>query len=167
MISSNALPFATKRAKEIHVRRIQRARGGGDNYSLHFSFLIDPQVPKLIPFSMAYDRKRLPAHFYRSDSGREPVREWLQGLDVADRKVIGEDIKDVEFSWPIGMPLVGALGRELWEVRSRLPHGRIARVLFCVKPGRMVLLHGFIKKTQKTPQHDLKLALERSKGASA
>jgi phage-related protein len=110
--------------------------------------------------------KRLPAHFYRSDSGREPVREWLKGLEAEDRKVIGEDIKDVEFSWPIGMPLVGALGRELWEVRSRLPHGRIARVLFCVEQGRMVLLHGFIKKTQRTPQHDLNLALKRRKGAS-
>jgi phage-related protein len=80
--------------------------------------------------------------------------------------VIGEDIKDVEFSWPIGMPLVGSLGRELWEVRSHLPRGRIARVLFCVEPGRMVLLHGFIKKTEKTPQHDLDLALKRRTGAS-
>jgi len=111
--------------------------------------------------------KRLPAHFYRSDSGREPVREWLKGLEADDRKLIGEDIKDVEFSWPIGMPLVGSLGRELWEVRSRLPRGRIARVLFCVGQGHRVLLHGFIKKTQKTPQHDLDLALKRRKGASA
>ena len=74
--------------------------------------------------------KRLPARFYRSDSGREPVRQWLKGLDPEDRKVIGEDIKDVEFSWPIGMPLVRSLGRELWEVRSSLPDGRIARVVF-------------------------------------
>jgi phage-related protein len=64
------------------------------------------------------------------------------------------------------MPLVGSLGRELWEVRSRLPRGRIARVLFCEEQGRMVLLHGFIKKTQKTPRHDLDLALKRRKGAS-
>jgi phage-related protein len=91
----------------------------------------------------------------------------VAGLEAEDRKVIGEDIKDVEFSWPIGMPLVGSLGRELWDVRSRLPRGRIARVLFCVEQGRMVLLHGFIKKTQKTPQHDLDLALKRRKGASA
>jgi phage-related protein len=110
--------------------------------------------------------KRLPAHFYRSARGREPVREWLKGLEAEDRKVIGEDIKDVEFSWPIGMPLVGSLGRELWEVRSRLPRGRLARVIFCVEQGHMVLLHGFIKKTQKTPQHDLELAFKRSKGAS-
>ncbi|HEY4901480.1 MAG TPA: type II toxin-antitoxin system RelE/ParE family toxin, partial [Terriglobales bacterium] len=79
--------------------------------------------------------KRLPAHFYRLDSGKEPVREWLKELEPEDRKAIGEDIKDVEFSWPIGMPLVRPLGRELWEVRSSLPRGRIARVLFCVEQG--------------------------------
>ena len=111
--------------------------------------------------------KRLPARFYRSNSGREPVREWLRKLDAEDRKILGEDIKDVEFSWPIGMPLVRALGRELWEVRSNLPRGRIARVLFCVETECMVLLHGFIKKTQKTPQSDLDLALKRKKGEGA
>ena len=108
--------------------------------------------------------KRLPARFYRSDSGREPVREWLKGLDTADRRIIGEDIKDVEFSWPIGMPLVRSMGNDLWEVRSNLPHGRIARVLFCVVDGTMVLLHGFIKKSQKTPKPDLEVALKRKKG---
>jgi len=65
--------------------------------------------------------KRPPACFYRSDSGRE----WLKGLELEDRKVIGEDLKDVEFSWPIGMPPVGLLSRELWEVRSHLPRGRL------------------------------------------
>lgn len=58
--------------------------------------------------------KRLPARFYRSDSGREPVREWLQSLDAVDRRIIGEDIKDVEFAWPIGMPLVRSLGGSTW-----------------------------------------------------
>lgn len=108
--------------------------------------------------------KRLPARFYRSDSGREPVREWLKGLDIEDRKVIGEDIKDVEFSWPIGMPLVRPLGQGLWEVRSSLPRGRIARVIFCVEHASMVLLHGFMKQSQKTPQRDLDVALQRKKG---
>ena len=69
----------------------------------------------------------------------------------------------MEFSWRIGMPLVRALGAGLWEVRSSLTQGRIARVLFCIDEGRMVLLHGFIKKTQKTPQSDLNLALKRKK----
>ena len=113
---------------------------------------------------MAQKLKRLPAYFYRTDGGREPVREWLQGLQPADRKVIGEDIKDVEFSWPIGMPLVRSLGRDLWEVRSRLTGGKIARVVFCVDESRLVLLHGFIKKSQKTPQKEIDLALKRKKG---
>jgi phage-related protein len=107
--------------------------------------------------------KRLPAFFYALPSGREPVREWLKDLSAADRKVIGEDIKYVEFSWPIGMPLCRSLGDGLWEVRSQLPQGRIARVTFCVRRGRMVLLHGFIKKSQKTPESDLRLAKERMK----
>ncbi len=110
--------------------------------------------------------KRLPAFFYELPSGREPVREWLRALEDADRKIIGEDIKDVEFSWPIGMPLCRALGRGLWEVRSELTQGRIARVLFCTHEGRMVLLHGFIKKTQKTPDTDLDLARKRMKEVS-
>ena len=105
--------------------------------------------------------KRLPAAFYALPSGREPVREWLKDLPADDRRVIGEDIKDVEFSWPIGMPLCRGLGDGLWEVRSSLPQGRIARVLFCVAEGKMVLLHGFLKKTQALPQTDRKLALRR------
>jgi phage-related protein len=108
--------------------------------------------------------KRLPARFYRTDGGREPVREWLQRLDHADRKVIGEDIKDVEFSWPIGMPLGKALGHGIWEVRSSLVGGRIARVLFCIRPNCMVLLNAFMKKTQKTPQQEIGLAIRRMKG---
>jgi phage-related protein len=107
--------------------------------------------------------KRLPAFFYARPSGREPVREWLKSLDEADRKLVGEDVKDVEFSWPIGMPLCRALGGGLWEVRSQLTRGRIARVLFCVHQGRMVLLHAFMKTTQKTPKPDMELALKRMK----
>lgn len=108
--------------------------------------------------------KRLPARFYRTLSGREPVRKWLRGLPVTDRKIIGEDIKDVEFSWPVGLPLVRSLGRGLWEVRSNITGGRVARVIFCVVDNEMFLLHGFIKKTQKTPQRDMDLAFERMKG---
>ena len=79
----------------------------------------------------------------------------------------GEDIKAAELSWPIGMPLVRSLGCEVWEARSSLPHGRIAPVLFCVHEERMMLLHGFIKKTQKTPHRDIDLALKRKKGGRA
>ena len=107
--------------------------------------------------------KRLPAAFYQLPSGREPVRDWLKALGPEDRKIIGEDIKDVEFSWPIGMPLCRPLGKGLWEVRSDITDGRIARVLFCLHKEKMVLLHGFIKKTQKTPSADIDLAAKRRK----
>ena len=105
--------------------------------------------------------KRLPASFYVMPSGREPVRDWLKDLSADDRKIVGEDIKDVEFSWPIGMPLCRPFGNGLWEVRSTLTQGRIARVLFSVSGGHMVLLHAFIKKTQRTPESDLRLAVTR------
>lgn len=111
--------------------------------------------------------KRLPARFYRLDSGREPVREWLKAQDPEDRRIVGEDIKDVEFAWPIGMPLVRGLGDGLWEVRSMLTGGKIARVIFTIEYGSMVLLPGFIKKTQKTPKQDLDLALKRKRGGGA
>lgn len=113
---------------------------------------------------MVWELKRVPAYFYRSDSGREPVREWLKSLNPADRKIIGEDIKDVEYAWPLGMPLVRSLGQDRWEVRSHLSGNRIARVIFCVDAGRLVLLHGFIKKSQKIPKNDMELARRRQKG---
>jgi phage-related protein len=107
--------------------------------------------------------KRLPVAFYELSSGREPVRDWLKALSEKDRKIIGEDVKFVEFSWPVGMPLCRSLGTGLWEVRSQLTQGRISRVLFCIHDGRMVLLHAFIKKTQRTSDADLALALKRKK----
>jgi len=77
----------------------------------------------------------------------------------ADRKRIGEDIKTVEFGWPIGMPVCKPLGDGMYEVRTRLAQNRIARVLFYIdKSSRMVLLHGFIKKSRSTPHDDLELA---------
>lgn len=99
--------------------------------------------------------------FFHNPSGREPVREWLKELDKADRAVIGEDIKLVQFRWPLGMPLVRKLEADLWEVRSHLRDGRIARVFFTVHRTQMVLLHGFIKKSQKTPSDEMALAQGR------
>ena len=107
--------------------------------------------------------KRLPAAFYRSANGTEPVRDWLKALPPDDRRILGRDIAAAEFAWPIGMPLCRPLGGGLWEVRSSLTGGRIARVIFCVSEGHMVLLHGFVKKTQKTPGPDLDLARTRQK----
>jgi len=108
------------------------------------------------------DLKRVPAVFFRSRTGAEPVREWLRSLDKQDRFRIGTDLKTVEFGWPIGMPTCRPLGRGLYEVRTSLGN-RIARVLFCIGDGRMILLHGFIKKTQKTPKADLDLARARQR----
>src|SRR5207244_3168034 len=104
--------------------------------------------------------RQLDAAFFRTKAGNEPVREWLLLLSRAERKVIGDDILKVQYCWPIGRPLVGSLGMGLWEVRSRLGE-RIARVIFCVQGSTMVLLSGFIKKTQRTPKQELDLALQR------
>lgn len=98
--------------------------------------------------------------FYRTNADSEPVREWLQGLNKEERKIIGEDIKTVQLGWPLGMPLVRKIDRGLWEVRIQLDK-KIARVLFTVYEGMMVLLHGFVKKSQKIPTKDLKLAKQR------
>jgi phage-related protein len=103
--------------------------------------------------------KRVPAIFFRTEAGGEPVRDWLKGLPSSeDRRRIGEDIKTVEFGWPLGMPVCKPVGDDMYEVRTSLVQNRIARVLFYMdKKGRMVSLHGFIKKTQKTPDQDLEL----------
>ena len=99
--------------------------------------------------------------FFRTDRGREPVRQWLKELDKEDRKILGEDIKLVQFRWPLGMPLVRKLESELWEVRSHLSGNRIDRVLFTVRGNEIDLLHGFIKKSQKSPAKDLNLGRTR------
>ncbi len=104
----------------------------------------------------------LDVRFFVTDSGSEPVREWLKDLPAIERKVIGEDIKTVQLGWPLGMPLVRNLGEGLWEVRIKLEN-RIVRVLFALDKSTMVLLHGFIKKQQATPKPDLDLAKDRLK----
>ncbi len=109
--------------------------------------------------------KRLPAKFFRSAGGTEPVKDWLKTLEREDCRIIGSDIKDVEFSFPIGLPLCRQLSgyKDLWEVRSKLTNGKIARVIFYISNGEMILLHGFIKKSQKTPKNEIDLALKRKK----
>ena len=106
------------------------------------------------------NKPTLEVRFFKTDGGTEPVRDWLRELSATDRKMIGEDIKTVQFGWPLGMPLVRKIEKDLWEVRIHLD-GRIARVLFTVSSGKIVLLHSFIKKSQATPQADLKLAKDR------
>jgi phage-related protein len=114
---------------------------------------------------MLKPRKVLQAAFFITGTGNRPVRDWLMGLSPEDRKTIGEDIATLEFCWPVGKPkcsaIVGIKG--LWEIRSTIGSGRIARVFFVLIKDRMILLHGFVKKTQKTPDKELRLASSRMK----
>jgi len=103
---------------------------------------------------------KLNVRFYRSESGAEPVRRWLRSLSVEQKKAIGEDIKTVQFGWPLGMPLIEKLSPHLWEVRTKFSSG-IARVIFTVDGDLMVLLHSFVKKAQKIPQKELHTAKTR------
>jgi phage-related protein len=107
--------------------------------------------------------RKLPVLFYRTRGGTELVRDWLRSLDDRDQNTIGLDLMRVQFRWPVGMPLCRAMGDGLWEMRTNLPSNRIARLLFCVTGGRILVLHGFIKKTQKMPDEELTQARRRKK----
>ena len=109
---------------------------------------------------MAEQQLVLEASFYRTDAGNEPVREWLTDLPRDQKRMIGTEIKTVQIGWPMGMPIVRKLEKGLWEVSVNLID-TIARVLFTVIGNHMVLLHGFIKKSQKTPMADLDTARQR------
>jgi len=105
----------------------------------------------------------MPVVFYRTPAGTEVVRNWLRDLDDGDRHAIGQDLMRVQFRWPVGMPLCRPMGGGLWELRSDLSSNRIARVLMSIQDGKILLLHGFIKKTRKTPDDDLALAHKRKR----
>ena len=100
--------------------------------------------------------------FYQETPGKMPVKEWLRTLDKKSRFIIGTHIKKVQFGWPLGMPLVKPIGKGLWEIRSSLDN-KIVRIIFTLHQGKMVLLHGFIKKSKKIPKPDLELARKRTK----
>lgn len=116
-------------------------------------------------FGMAAEKapRKVKLVFFRNDAGGEPVREWLRGLDEAERRAIGTDLLRAQWRWPVGMPLCRPMGKGLWEVRSDLPGQRTARVLICFYQDRLVALHGFIKKTRATPEGDLALGRKRQK----
>ncbi|MCU7939801.1 MAG: type II toxin-antitoxin system RelE/ParE family toxin [gamma proteobacterium symbiont of Bathyaustriella thionipta] len=103
----------------------------------------------------------LSVNFFMTHSGNEPVREWLRALETDYKKSIGEDIKLIQFRWPLGMPLVRKMETDLWEARSNLAHGNISRIFFTISGSQMVLLHGFIKKAQKTPKKEIEQARRR------
>jgi phage-related protein len=92
--------------------------------------------------------KRLPAIFFDTASGAEPVRVWLQSLASEDRRRIGNDIRLIEYGWPIGPPTCRPLGKGLYEVRTTLKD-RISRVLFTICDGEMILLHGSSRRVSK------------------
>ena len=104
---------------------------------------------------------KMNVQFYKEESGKEPVKKWLRELDKNDRKIIGEDIDSVQERWPLGMPVVRPLSKGLWEIRSNL-NNRIARIMFIICDGEMILLHAIIKKTQKTPPSDIVIAKKRA-----
>jgi len=109
-----------------------------------------------------------PIVFYETAAGTKVVKDWLRGFDKEDRAVLGEDLKTVQIGFPMGLPLCRALGNGLWEVRSTLPGKREARTIFYQdsEAGALVVVHGFIKKTQKTPKRDIDIALRRKREAS-
>ena len=106
---------------------------------------------------------KIPLVFYCTAAGGEPVRDWLKQMARDDRLEVGGDLQRVQYRWPVGMPLCRAIGGGLWEVRIGLPSKTTARVLICFHDGVLVALHGFVKKTRKTPDEDLKLARDRMK----
>ncbi len=108
--------------------------------------------------------KKIISLFYTTSTGNKPVREWLLSLDKEDRKIVGDDIKAVEYGWPIGMPVCRKLvGTKLYEVRSNISSQRVARVIFVIMDEYMILLNGFIKKDQKTPKNEIDISLQRMK----
>jgi phage-related protein len=112
----------------------------------------------------AHKKPFLECRFYRTATGNEPVRDWLKALPALARQEVGSDLGRVQWTWPVGKPLVDGLCAVLFEVRTSLS-GNIYRVLFCLDGATMVLLHGFQKKTQKLPKSELDLARRRMKDA--
>lgn len=109
------------------------------------------------------EQNKLEIIFYKNLSGNEPVREWLKNLSKEDKIIIGQDLKKVQYFWPVGKPLVDHIDGKIWEVRSNITAKNIARVLFCVEDNKIILLNGFIKKTQTTPRKEINLAKTRYK----
>jgi phage-related protein len=106
--------------------------------------------------------KRVQAFFFATESGHEPVREWLMALDREDRREIGRSLMTLEFGWPIGMPLSRPMGRGLHELRVTISGNRAARVFFYLdRKQRLILLHAITKTHRATPRKDLDLARRR------
>ncbi len=117
----------------------------------------------MVQYCVVSGQKKIRAVFSCTATGTEPVRDWLKSLPKKDRALIGKDVMKVEYGWPLGMPVCRPLGDGLYEVRTDLSSRRIARVLFSIYRNQMVILHGFVKKDQRTPKKDLALAKRRKR----
>jgi len=107
------------------------------------------------------DRKEpLKTAFFETESGNQPVRDFILECTQEDKKEIGSDIFTVQKRFPLGLPLVEKIDIDLWEIRSHISNG-ICRIFFTICKETMVLLHGFVKKSQKIPLKEMKTAKER------
>lgn len=104
----------------------------------------------------------LGAAFFQSESGNQPCRDFIIALSQDDKKEIGAKIFEVQKGFPLGLPLVRKMEADLWEIRVNITDG-ICRIFFTIAENIMVLLHGFVKKSQKTPQNELDTARNRLK----
>jgi phage-related protein len=105
------------------------------------------------------------ARFYRTAADREVVRDWIRDFSKEDQRILGRDLLKVQQGFPLGLPLCRSLGNGLWEIRSTLT-GRIeGRMIFYFDSPlqSVVVLHGFIKKSQKTPKSEIDVALYRKR----
>lgn len=103
--------------------------------------------------------------FYRTAAGNDVIKDWLRAFEKPDRAILGEDLMTVQFGFPMGLPLCRSLGQGLWEVRSSLTGNREARMIFYhdSEAEALVVLHGFLKKSQKTPRGEIDTALRRKR----
>jgi len=103
--------------------------------------------------------------FYQTATGKQVILDFIRSFDAKDRKIIGENLRTVQFGFPMGLPLCRALSGGLWEVRCSLSSKRELRLIFFQSrtAKALVIVHGFIKKTQTTPIGDLTLAQKRMK----
>jgi len=104
----------------------------------------------------------LEVRFYKTAGGNEVVLDFLRSLPADDKKTLGEDLKTLQYGYPIGMPLCRPVGK-LWELRSSLPSKRELRLLwfFHKVTQTIIVVHAFIKKAQRTPQKDIELGEAR------
>lgn len=105
--------------------------------------------------------KAFKIYFYKEQSGKSPVEIWINKmLTLKEKNKIYDGLKKLQCEWPIGLPLTRHLENNLWEMRTYLGT-RDSRLIFIIKNKNIFILHGFIKKTNKTPRNEINLALDR------